>query len=395
MYHFIGINEPRMTALAMLLNSLGYEVAGSFDAIDTKMASILNDYNIRTYQYDIDNVYAGEIIVKGHIADDNIELKQAEALDIKVYDYIDVVSRFVHMFETVVITGTYGKSLAFDMFRKLIGECNYLTNDGYGYASKDNQYFVLELNQEDVNNLLFTPKYLIITNIDDDAKAIDHTLETYQALANKVTKLAIISGDDVNTNYLEINKPVFKYGLNDNNDIIAKNITYSHKGTSFDLFIEDNFFGHFEAPVYGTAMLLDIMGPLAIAYYERVDLKRVQAATRNEHYLDLLYQEKANTNYLVVDHKNQVIPLKATIKALKQKYPNYKLFLILRPDEKADYAKTLALVRQIYVVDGTMTLKRCSPYDLAKLKRYKRSVFLYSGANIELYKEAYLESLKK
>ena len=64
-------------------------------------------------------------------------------------------------------------------------------------------------------------------------------------------KMVIACGDDPYTHSLQISKPIFYYGLDDDNDIIAKNVEYTESGVIFDVFFEDNYYGHFDLPLYG------------------------------------------------------------------------------------------------------------------------------------------------
>ena len=57
--------------------------------------------------------------------------------------------------------------------------------------------------------------------------------------------LLILDRYDRYTHALETNKPIFYYGLDEDNDIIAKDVEYTTKGTSFDVFVEDNYYGLF------------------------------------------------------------------------------------------------------------------------------------------------------
>jgi UDP-N-acetylmuramate--alanine ligase len=63
--------------------------------------------------------------------------------------------------------------------------------------------------------------------------------------------------------------------LDDDNDIIAKDVEYSDEGTSFDVFVEGNYYGHFDLPLYGKHMLLNSLAVIGVCYYERIEAKDV------------------------------------------------------------------------------------------------------------------------
>lgn len=87
--------------------------------------------------------------------------------------------------------------------------------------------------------------------------------------------MVIACGDDPYTHSLRMNKPIFFYGLNDDNDIIAKEVEFTNNGTSFDVIIEDNYYGHFDLPLFGKHMLLNALAVIGVCYYERLEAKDV------------------------------------------------------------------------------------------------------------------------
>ena len=99
--------------------------------------------------------------------------------------------------------------------------------------------------------------------------------------------MVIACGDDPYTHSLEVDKPIFYYGLDDDNDIIAKDVQYHENGTAFDVFVEDNYYGHFDLPIYGKHMLLDALAVISLAYYERFDAKEVSKILKNFMLLDV------------------------------------------------------------------------------------------------------------
>ena len=56
---------------------------------------------------------------------------------------------------------------------------------------------------------------------------------------------------------------------------LAKDVEFSNEGTSFDVFVEDNYYGHFDLPLYGKHMLLNALAVIGVCYYERLEAKEV------------------------------------------------------------------------------------------------------------------------
>ena len=62
-------------------------------------------------------------------------------------------------------------------------------------------------------------------------KDIDDVIDAYREYANNAEKMVIACGDDPYTHSLDITKPIFYYGISDDNDIRALNIEYKNTGT--------------------------------------------------------------------------------------------------------------------------------------------------------------------
>jgi len=327
MYHFVGIKGSGMSALAQIMHQLGYEVQGS-DVEKHFFTQVgLEEKGIKIFPYDENNIKEDMKIVRGaSITDDNVEIKKAEELDLNIYSYSKMLGSLTKKYKSICVAGCHGKTTTTSMcahaFEQL-GGANYLIGDGTGNADKENELFILEACEYKRHFLEYTPYYAVITNIDldhvDYFKDIDDVIDAYREYASNATKMVIACGDDPYTRFLNINKPTFYYGLDDDNDIVAKNVNYKNDGTSFEVFVEDNYYGFFDLPIYGKHMLLDVLACISICYYERIDAKDAAKALKTFKGAKRRFSEKIIDDTVIIDdyahHPNEV---KATIKAVKQ-----------------------------------------------------------------------------
>jgi UDP-N-acetylmuramate--alanine ligase len=367
MYHFIGIKGTGMSALAQIMHSLGYKVQGSDkdDHYFTEAGLIEN--NIPILSFDKDNIKEGMYIVKGNAFDsDNIEVQKAEELNLKMYSYQDMVGKLTKMFETITIAGCHGKTTTTAMLSHVLNNlkgCNYLIGDGTGYANKENEYFAVEACEYKRHFLAYTPQYAIITNIDldhiDYYKDISDVIDAYQEYANNAEKMVIACGDDPYTHSLEVKTPIFFYGIDDDNDIIAKDVEYSDEGTSFDVFVEGNYYGHFDLPLYGRHMLLNSLAVIAVCYYERLEAKDVAKFLKTFKGAKRRFKENIIDDIVTIDdYAHHPTEVRVTIKAAKQKYPDKKIVAVLKThtvsrtfEFKEDFAEAMNLADKQYIMD--------------------------------------------
>ena len=366
-YHFIGIKGTGMSALAQIMKSLNYEVQGS-DKEDHFFTEIgLKEAGIKILPFNKDNIKEDMVIVQGNaFRDDHEEVVRAKELDLKIYSYQEMVGKLTEMFMTIGVSGCHGKTTTTAMMSHVLNNivgANYLIGDGSGYANRENKYFCLEACEYKRHFLAYSPYYAIITNIEldhiDYYKDIDDVISAYQEYANKAEKMVIACGDDPYTHTLEVNPPIFYYGLSEDNDIVAKEVTYNDEGTSFDVYIEDNYYGHFDLPLYGKHMLLNALAVISVCYYERLDAKDVAKHLKTFEGAKRRFKEKTIGDIVTIDdYAHHPTEVKVTIKAARQKYPDKKIIAILkthtlsRTKEMAeDFAEALNLADESYIMD--------------------------------------------
>ena len=367
MYHFVGIKGAGMSSLAQIMKELGYEVQGSDIDKHFFTEQGLIEKNINFFPYDENNIKENMKIVKGEsIKDDHPEILKAKELNLDIYSYVEMVGKLTKKFKTICIAGCHGKTTTTSMASLVLNNikgANYLIGDGTGYAAIDNEFFVLESCEYKRHFLEYSPYYAIITNIDldhvDYYKDIDDVIDAYKEFANKAEKMVIACGDDPYTHSLDINPPIFYYGLDDDNDIKAINVNYKEEGTSFEVEVEGNYYGFFDLPIYGKHMLLDALAVIAICYYERIDAKEVAKILKTFKGAKRRFTETVVGENIIIDdyahHPNEV---KATLKAIKQKYPNKKVVAIFQPhtftrteEFASDLVKVLNIADKSYIMD--------------------------------------------
>lgn len=367
MYHFIGIKGAGMSALAVILKQLGYEVKGSdLDKHFFTEKELINN-NIEMTPYSESNITKDLTIIKGSsITEDNIELKKARELNLEIIDYEEMLGKLTKEYKTICIAGCHGKTTTTAMTAHVLNPIigiNYLIGDGTGYANKNNEFFVLESCEYKRHFLKYTPYYSVILNIDldhvDYFKDINDIINAYEEYANNATNRVIAYGDDPHTRKMNLTKPVTYFGLKDNNDIIAKNINYNELGTSFDVYANNSLYGHFSLPIYATHQLLDSLAVITICYLEKIDSNKVQEYFKTFTGARRRFTETIIGNNIIIDdyahHPNEV---KSTINAIKQKYPNKQIISIFQPhtfSRTKEFANDLANVlnetNEAYIMD--------------------------------------------
>lgn len=368
-YYMAGIKGAGMSALALLLSDLGYEIVGYDDASEHRFTEDkLIDRGIKIYTEDNDAMDLETVVIYSPALrlNEHPQLIKAQNMNLKIYEYQEMLGRLTKKFETICISGCHGKTTTTSMLSHIMNDlegCNYLIGDGRGHGDRNSNRFILEACEYRRHFLAYDPKYVVITNIEMDHtdyyKSMDDMILAYEEFANKADKMVIACGDDPYTHSLEVNPQIYYYGLNDDNDIQARDVEYKSSGTSFDVFVEDEYYGHFDLPLYGKHMLLNALAVIAICHYERLDAKEVAKSLKNFQGAERRFKETIiGDNILIDDYAHHPTEVKVTIKAARQKYPDKTIVAVFKPhtfsrvEEFADeFASALNLADKAYVMD--------------------------------------------
>ena len=218
MYHFIGIKGSGMSALAQIMKKLGYEVQGS-DVEKHFFTQIeLDKLGVKILPFNKDNIKENLTIVRGTTFNENNneEVKKAKELNLKIYDYPEMVGELTKKFETIAICGTHGKTTTTGILSHVLNNsigCNYLIGDGTGDAKIGNTKFVIEACEYQQHFLNYYPTYTIITNIDldhvDFYHNIDEIVATFAKFVEQTKKEVIACGDDKNVRKIKSDKIIY------------------------------------------------------------------------------------------------------------------------------------------------------------------------------------------
>lgn len=408
MYHFIGIKGSGMSALAQIMKELGYSVQGSDVPKYFFTEDGLRELGISVLPFDANNIEDGMKIVRGaSFHEENVEVKKAIDLGLNMYSYAEMVGSLTKKFRSICIAGCHGKTTTTSMMAHVLNNikgANYLIGDGTGYANRENEYFIVESCEYRRHFLAYTPDYAIITNIDldhvDYFKDIDDVIDAYREFANKAEKMIIACGDDPYTHSLDVVKPIFYYGLDDDNDIKATNVQYKQDGISFEVTIEGNYYGFFDLPIFGKHMLLDALAVIATCYYERLEARDVAKQLKTFKGARRRFDETVVGDNVIVDdyahHPNEV---KSTIKAARQKYPDKKIIAVFQPhtfsrteEFQNELAEIMNKVDKAYIMDIHPAREKAEDYPTVTSDLILNK--LTNGEHISLDEAYKLENIK-
>ena len=378
-YYCIGIKGTGMSTLAQILHDLGNEVSGYDDARGHKFTQDgLEKRDIPIY-YDHDHEIDKDTIVTYSVAfkEDHEEMKRVKNLGLTIKKYGELMGDVIDLFETIGVSGTHGKTTTSSLIRHLLEEtvgCNYFIGAGDGYADKKNKYFVVESDEFNRHFTYYHPTYSIITNIEAEHlecyKDIDDIRNAFEIFANQTKKLVVANGDNEEVRKINYKTKVKFYGFNESNDIVIKNMELLETGSVFDLYIDNELFGHFDIPLYGKHMVLNAAAAITIAKELGLSQEKIHELLETFHNAKRRFAETKIGNCIIIDdYAHHPTEIKVTLQAVKQKYPNKRLVVVFVPntysrtkDFKEEFIDAFSIADKTYLTEIDCNRERQEDY---------------------------------
>ena len=338
---FIGIKGTGMASLALVLNDLGFNVAGSDIKKYTFTQEPLKKAGIEVRDFSPNNIKdSGQVIVKGNaFKDDNIEVKTCEKKKLAWKSYPDTVEEIIKMHTSIGVSGTHGKTSTTGLLAHVLGEAaptSYLIGDGEGKGVKDSRFFVYEADEYRRHFLAYHPDYQIMTNIDFDhpdyfKDQADYT-SAFQTAADQTKKGLFVWGGNERLRDLHSDVPKYTYGFEDNDDFQAVNIKRTTKGSSFTVVNHGKNIGEFQIHLFGDHNILNTTAVIAVAYTEKIPVADIKKGLLTYHGAKRRFSEKDFGDINIIDdYAHHPTEMRATIQAARQKFPQKKLVVVFQP----------------------------------------------------------------
>ncbi len=370
-YYFIGIKGTGMSSLACMLKDLGNEVSGSDLSKHFFTEVGLNERNIPIYDFDPSNIKDGmHVIIGNAFLEDFPEVIAARNNTTCVCArYHEFLGEFLKSYHLISIAGSHGKTTTTGMISSVMNfykKTGYLIGDGTGHLEKDTEYFCLESDEFRRHFLAYHPEYAIVTNVEIDH--VDYFKDeadyrsSYEEFAKNVTKAMVIYGEDEQARKLNLgNTKVYWYGLEETDDIQAKNIKETSTGMEYDVYFEGNFFAHFTTPLVGHHLLLNSLAVIGVSILEGIPAETIEEGL--SHFKGVKRRfvvEEHNDDIYIDDYAHHPTEVGVTIDTARLRFPDKKLVAVFKPHRASrvkyfaeDFKKQLEKADKVYLCDFT------------------------------------------
>jgi UDP-N-acetylmuramate--alanine ligase len=392
-FHLIGAGGIGLSGLAKVLMANGASVTGS-DMNQTAVTEKLNHLgaDIQTghspRKFDKDT----EVIISAAIPDNNPELIAARQQNLNITKYAEMLGRIINHYKSIAVCGTHGKStttgwLAYVM-KKAEMKPNYIIGAdiiqlSQNSAVDDSDCFIVEACEYDKSFLNLHPDVAVILNIEQDHldyyTDLEHIKKAFAdfAAGAKQNAVIVINADDQNTldilHKIEPKRKKITFGIEGDHNFSAKNIRLEKNYTNFDLSKNNKIIAkNISTYLPGIHNIQNALAVIASAHAAGIDINKIIPFISQFKGMDRRLMQKAVINNITIldDYAHHPTEIRASLKAIRQKYDPKKIWCIFQPHQYSrtrflldDFAQSFklcdtAIVPEIYFVRDTHQSKR-------------------------------------
>lgn len=378
--HFIGIGGISMSGLAEILLEEGFTISGS-DAKQSALTDSLAKKGATIYigqKASNLSIRPALVVYTAAIREDNEEFKAAVDAGIPMLSRAELLGQIMDNYEkSIAVAGTHGKTTTTSMISQIllvakadptISVGGILESIGGNIRVGGSEVFITEACEYTNSFLHFHPKYSIITSVEaehlDFFKDIDDIRRSFHEFAGNTSHdgALIINGQiealDQITNNLSCS--VTTYGLCENDDFYAKNITYNdHACGTYTLMHKTEDLGTVSLSVPGKHNVSNSLAAIALCLNLGLPLDVIKKGLLQFGGTKRRFEYKGTKNGITVidDYAHHPTEVAATLTAARN-YPHGRIICVFQPHTYSrtkaflsDFARVLSMADIVVLAD--------------------------------------------
>ncbi|WP_044402439.1 UDP-N-acetylmuramate--L-alanine ligase [Lacinutrix sp. Hel_I_90] len=372
--YFIGVGGIGMSALARYFIANGKAVAG-YDKTQTEITEVLEGLGISIHYEDavkaIDGPFLNPentlVVYTPAVPKDHKELAYFRDHSFAVLKRSEVLGLITKNTFCLAVAGTHGKTTTSSILGHLLYECDVKLTAFLGGISENHnsnliengdEVSVVEADEFDRSFLTLSPDLACITSMDadhldiyGDALALHESFEAFSKKIKPNGKLFVRNGLPLKG---------ITYGIEDDSDYSAQNITINNGTYSFDVKTPKEVLKQVQFNLPGRHNLSNALIALAMAV--EYGLPKPQLAMALASYKGVkrrfTYHIKTDDLVFIDDYAHHPTEIDAAHQAVREMYPKDQVLVIFQPhlfsrtrDFGADFAKSLSQFDELLLLD--------------------------------------------
>lgn len=367
----VGIGGAGTSALARFLNSKGCYVYGSDAGYSGNLDDLFGFVTVYKEHKaeNIDNTF-DLLVYSSAVLDSNPERQKAKELNIKELNYFQTLGEVSKEFNTIAISGTNGKSTTTALTGILLSNTNFNPHvilgagvNGFGFKSNyrkgSTNNLVVEACEYQAHMLELYPNIILLTNIEaehlDYYRDISHIIETFKKYVDKLVgsnEKTLIYNEDCKkacqvAEYAKENGiNTISFGIDNDSDVMAKNIIVENEKQLFDVYFKNNNLGKFNLNIPGKFNISNLLGAITI-YFIKIDFENLNALEKDralkniknvcdkfsgiERRFEMVKRLSESNILYVMDYAHNPYKIEATLNGLKEFYKGRRIVAVFQP----------------------------------------------------------------
>ncbi len=381
--HFVGIGGAGMGGIAEVLLNEGYDISGSDINENAVVKRLVSKGATVHIGHDEKNIAGASVIVVSTAIDTkNPEISAAQQLRIPVVRRAEMLAELMRFRHGIAIAGTHGKTTTTSLIASIMAEGEFdptfvigglLNSAGTNARLGSSRYLVAEADESDASFLHLQPMVAVVTNIDEDH------METYQGDFEKLKDtyieflhnlpfygVAVMCIDNPVIRELlpRIGRQVITYGFSEDADIRATQYRQVAGQSHFVVETDDDEPMHLTVNLPGQHNVLNALAAVAVAKDEGVTNQAIVKALNEFAGIGRRFEQLAKLKtaagdmVLVDDYGHHPTEVQATIKAMRNGWPEKRLVMVFQPhrytrtrDLYEDFVEVLSEVDSLFLLD--------------------------------------------
>ncbi len=373
--YFLGIGGIGMSALARYFYQKGCEVSG-YDKTPSPLTKRLEEEGILIHYEDNPDLIPDNVdfvVLTPAIPSDSLELNYLREKNVRIIKRAEVLGDISRQCRSVAVAGSHGKTTVTALITHLLNYAGKKMSAFVGGIAKNidsnviigdenDEIVVMEADEFDRSFLQLNPYISIVTSIDADHLDIygdkEQLNEGFSQFVNKTMPEGVViynSALDIKTD-----RKYLTYGFDDA-DVMARDIRIENGMTKFSVVTKEGLeFGEYEMQLFGRHNVMNAMSAIMTCFQLDVDMKTVREGLAAFQGVQRRFDIRLRNDEVcyIDDYAHHPEEIKASLKAVRDIYPERELTLIFQPhlfsrtrDFMNEFAEALSLADRLLLME--------------------------------------------
>ena len=361
--HFIGIGGAGMCGIAEVLLNQGYAITGS-DIAESANTARLVELGAKVFigHAEVNITHADVVVYSSAVTQKNPEMQAAIAAKLPLLARAEMLAELMRYRHAVAVAGTHGKTTTTSLLASVLAAGGadptfiiggLLNSAGTNARLGESRYLVAEADESDASFMHLQPMVAVVTNIEADHMStyggdFERLKQTFINFLHNLPfyGLAVLCIDDPSVREIlpRVSRPILTYGFDEEADFRIENLQQQGAQTSFDVFRRET--GD-RLPIVlsmpGRHNALNATAAVAVAVDEGFDAQAITEGLKSfggvgrrfdvqgEFLFGLEAGKRDQLAMLVDDYGHHPTEVAATIRALREGWPERRLVMLFQP----------------------------------------------------------------